>query len=140
MPRLRDQLVNFIAALRDAGVRISVAESIDAVNAVAAVGLARTQMHEALAAALIKVSRLGPTRLGPNGAQAELSTALLHSSTALNTRVQRLFTWDKRQTSHGHGRSWWYALPPAAAAMVSLIATYSSALARMHAVTEWLVR
>ena len=54
MPRLRDQLVNFIAALRDAGVRISVAESIDAVNAVAAVGLARPRMHEALAAALIK--------------------------------------------------------------------------------------
>jgi uncharacterized protein with von Willebrand factor type A (vWA) domain len=54
MPRLRDQLVNFIAALRDAGVRISVAESIDAVNAVAAVGLARARMHEALAAALIK--------------------------------------------------------------------------------------
>jgi uncharacterized protein len=54
MPRLLDQLVNFIAALRDAGVRISVAESIDAVNAVAAVGLARVRMHEALAAALIK--------------------------------------------------------------------------------------
>src|ERR1700720_2143752 len=54
MPRLRDQLVNFIAALRDAGVRISVAESIDAMNAVAAVGLERALMHEALAAALIK--------------------------------------------------------------------------------------
>jgi uncharacterized protein len=54
MPRLRDQLVSFIAALRDAGVRISVAESIDAMNAVAAVGLERALMHEALAAALIK--------------------------------------------------------------------------------------
>jgi uncharacterized protein with von Willebrand factor type A (vWA) domain len=54
MPRLRDQLVNFIAALRDAGVRISVAESIDAMNAVATVGLERTRMLEALAAALIK--------------------------------------------------------------------------------------
>jgi uncharacterized protein with von Willebrand factor type A (vWA) domain len=54
MPRLRDQLVNFIASLRDAGVRISVAESIDAMNAVAAVGLERARMHEALAAALIK--------------------------------------------------------------------------------------
>jgi uncharacterized protein with von Willebrand factor type A (vWA) domain len=54
MARLRDQLVNFIAALRDAGVRISVAESIDAMNAVAAVGLERALMHEALAAALIK--------------------------------------------------------------------------------------
>jgi hypothetical protein len=54
MARLRDQLVNFIAALRDAGVRVSVAESIDAMNAVAAVGLERARMHEALAAALIK--------------------------------------------------------------------------------------
>ena len=54
MARLRDQLVNFIAALRDAGVRISVAESIDAMNAVAAAGLERARMHEALAAALIK--------------------------------------------------------------------------------------
>src|SRR5580692_7514523 len=54
MARLRDQLVSFIAALRDAGVRISVAESIDAMNAVAAVGLERARMHEALAAALIK--------------------------------------------------------------------------------------
>src|ERR1700720_289499 len=54
MARLRDQLVSFIAALRDAGVRISVAESIDAMNAVAAVGLERAMMHEALAASLIK--------------------------------------------------------------------------------------
>ena len=54
MARLRDQLVSFIAALRAAGVRISVAESIDAMNAVAAVGLERARMHEALAAALIK--------------------------------------------------------------------------------------
>jgi uncharacterized protein with von Willebrand factor type A (vWA) domain len=54
MARLRDQLVNFIAALRDAGIRISVAESIDAMNAVAAVGLGRALMHEALATALIK--------------------------------------------------------------------------------------
>ncbi len=54
MAALRDQLVSFIAALRTAGVRISVAESIDAMNAVAAVGLERAPMQEALAAALIK--------------------------------------------------------------------------------------
>jgi uncharacterized protein with von Willebrand factor type A (vWA) domain len=54
MAALRDQLVSFIAALRAAGVRISVAESIDAMNAVAAVGLERSRMHEAMAAALIK--------------------------------------------------------------------------------------
>src|SRR6266478_6150942 len=54
MTALREHLVRFIAALRSAGVRISVAESIDAMNAVAAAGLERARMHEALAAALIK--------------------------------------------------------------------------------------
>ena len=54
MTPLREQLVRFIAALRSAGVRISVAESIDAMNAVAAAGIERARMHEALAAALIK--------------------------------------------------------------------------------------
>ena len=54
MTALREQLVRFIAALRSAGVRISVAESIDAMNAVAAAGIERARMHEALAAALIK--------------------------------------------------------------------------------------
>src|SRR5216683_3421259 len=54
MTALREQLVRFIAALRSAGVRISVAESIDAMNAVAAAGIERARMREALAAALIK--------------------------------------------------------------------------------------
>src|ERR1700674_526036 len=44
MTALREQLVRFIAALRSAGVSISVA----------AAGLERARMHEALAAALIK--------------------------------------------------------------------------------------
>jgi uncharacterized protein with von Willebrand factor type A (vWA) domain len=61
MATLRDQLVSFIAALRSAGVRISVAESIDAMNAVAAAGIERTRMHEALAAALIKDEADRPT-------------------------------------------------------------------------------
>lgn len=54
MAGLRDQIVTFIGALRDGGVRISVAESIDAVNAVAVVGLERERLREGLAAALIK--------------------------------------------------------------------------------------
>src|SRR5208337_5594063 len=41
-----------------------------------------------LASALIKVSRLGSSTAAP-----EISTALLHSSTALGTRVRRLFAW-----------------------------------------------
>jgi uncharacterized protein with von Willebrand factor type A (vWA) domain len=51
---LREQLIRFVTELRAAGIRVSVAESIDAVNAVAAVGLERIRMREALAAALIK--------------------------------------------------------------------------------------
>ncbi|MHB8381586.1 MAG: VWA domain-containing protein [Candidatus Binataceae bacterium] len=54
MTPLREQIVKFIAALRAAGVRISVAESIDALRAVAAAGLERAPMREALAAALVK--------------------------------------------------------------------------------------
>jgi uncharacterized protein len=54
MTALSDALLNFIADLRAAGVRISVAESLDAMRAVAAAGLARSRMREALAAALIK--------------------------------------------------------------------------------------
>lgn len=54
MAGLRDQIVTFIGALRDGGVRVSVAESIDAVNAIAVVGLERERMREGLAAALIK--------------------------------------------------------------------------------------
>src|SRR5271156_543885 len=61
MPRLRDRLVGFIASLRPAGVRISVAESIDAMNAVAAAGIERARMHEALASALIKDETDRPT-------------------------------------------------------------------------------
>jgi uncharacterized protein len=54
MTSLREQLGRFIAQLRSAGVRVSVAESIDAMNAVAAAGLARDRMREALAATLVK--------------------------------------------------------------------------------------
>jgi uncharacterized protein len=51
---MREAILGFIARLREAGVRISVAESLDAAQAVAASGLERVRMREALAAALIK--------------------------------------------------------------------------------------
>lgn len=87
-----------------------------------------------LAAALIKVSRLGP--LGSSG---ELTMALLHSPTALSTRVHRLVAWDKAQKPPGPAR-WFYALPTAAAIIIAAVTTYGSVLSQMHAVTEWLVR
>jgi hypothetical protein len=87
-----------------------------------------------LAAALIKVSRLGAIQ-----SSGELTMALLHSSTALSARVHRLVAWDKAQKTQTHGR-WFYAVPAAAVIVVAVITTYGSVLTQMHAVTEWLVR
>jgi Zn-dependent protease with chaperone function len=94
-----------------------------------------SSFHDALdlAAALIKVSRLGAME-----SSGELTMALLHSSTALRARVQRLVTWKKERKPQTH-RGWLYALP-AAGAVVVLVTTYGSVLNQMHVVTEWLVR
>jgi len=86
-----------------------------------------------LAAALIKVSRLGAL-------QAELTTGLLHSSTALGLRVQRLFSWEQRRSAPAYRPNWWSVLPPTLAVFLIVVSTYGSALTGMHAVTEWLVR
>ncbi|HVN88437.1 MAG TPA: VWA domain-containing protein [Candidatus Binataceae bacterium] len=51
---LREILIDFIGALREAGVRISVAESLDAMQAVTVAGLRPARMREALRASLIK--------------------------------------------------------------------------------------
>jgi len=86
-----------------------------------------------LAAALIKVSRLGTVE-----SSGELTMALLHSSTALSARVRRLVAWDRAQKPESQGR-WFFILSSAAAIMLAAV-TYGSALTQMHAVTEWLVR
>jgi len=55
MAVFRDSVLAFIADLRGSSIRISVAESIDAMRAIAAIGLdQRGRVREALAAALIK--------------------------------------------------------------------------------------
>jgi hypothetical protein len=58
---MREAILGFIGRLREAGVRISVAESLDAAQAVAASGLERTRMREALAATLVKDEADRPT-------------------------------------------------------------------------------
>jgi Zn-dependent protease with chaperone function len=95
-----------------------------------------SSFHDALdlAAALIKVSRLGA--IEPPG---ELTMALLHSSTALKARVQRLVAWDKAPKLQADAR-WMYALTAAGVMVVGVVMTYGSVLTQMHAVTEWLVR
>jgi len=87
-----------------------------------------------LAAALIKVSRLGPL------APCELTTSLLHSSTAISARVRRLFAWAEERGQERPGRSAWYLAPAAAAMVLCFAGLYFPMLSAMHTVTEWLVR
>jgi uncharacterized protein with von Willebrand factor type A (vWA) domain len=54
---VRARLHGFVGGLREAGVDVSVAESLDAMHAVAAVGVERERLREALAAALVKDER-----------------------------------------------------------------------------------
>ncbi len=54
MTTLRDELLRFVNQLRGARVRISIAETLDAMNAISAAGLERAPLREALAATLIK--------------------------------------------------------------------------------------
>src|SRR5690348_14106733 len=51
---MRARILEFIGRLREDGVDVSVAETLDAVAAVAAAGVERDVLREALAAALVK--------------------------------------------------------------------------------------
>jgi Zn-dependent protease with chaperone function len=86
-----------------------------------------------LASALIKLSRLAPVQF------AGLTTGLLHSSTALSVRVERLVSWDAR--SHEAQRTRWMVVTaPLFVIAVFAAAGYNTILIDMHRLTEWLVR
>jgi Zn-dependent protease with chaperone function len=88
-----------------------------------------------LAAALIKVSRLGTLRT-----EKTLTTALLHSSTALETRVQRLVSWEQISNAPVDDKRRRYALLSLGGTLLLIVATYGSVLTGLHTITEWLVR
>ena len=86
-----------------------------------------------LAAALIKVSRLAPVACG-----TELVSGLLHSSTALRKRVERLCSW--RTSPVSRKPNWWLVMPPAVLSLAGVVVSYNSVLTQLHVLTEWLVR
>ena len=86
-----------------------------------------------LASALIKVSRLGII------STAELSRALLHSSTALGLRIRRLFAWSSGRRARP-ARPLWFCGFSFAAMLAVVISSYNAMLGGMHELTEWLVR
>ena len=51
---MRERILGFVQALREEGLAVSVAEALDAVSAVAAAGVERPVLREALAATLVK--------------------------------------------------------------------------------------
>ena len=93
-----------------------------------------------LAAALIKLSRLGPAEPPP-----ELTAALVHSgASVMNARVERLVTWTEERLVPAGKPSSSCELAcgvGAALATITIFAiTYSQLLVRVHTATEWLVR
>jgi beta-lactamase regulating signal transducer with metallopeptidase domain len=89
-----------------------------------------------LAAALIKLSRLGPA-----DARADLTAALVHSpASAMNARVARLIAWSDARLAAPHRYSLWYGVGAALATVAMFAVIYSQVLVRVHAATEWLVR
>ena len=89
-----------------------------------------------LAAALIKLSRLGPVE-----PVADLTTALVHSpASVMNARIERLIAWSDDRLASPQRFSPWYGLGAGLATVVVFAATYSQLLVHVHTATEWLVR
>jgi beta-lactamase regulating signal transducer with metallopeptidase domain len=93
-----------------------------------------------LAAALIKLSRLGPVESPIN-----LTAALAHTPALMvNARVERLIAWsDDRRVPELQHRSWpdVVAMTATVSAVVAAFAViYGQLLLHIHTATEWLVR
>ena len=89
-----------------------------------------------LAAALIKLSRLGPAE--PSGG---LTAALVQSSaSAMNARIERLIAWSDDRPIPPRKLSGLLALAVALATLAVFAFTYSQMLLQVHTATEWLVR
>jgi len=130
---LKKLLFRFSAFPGMAGLETAWSEQCELAADDAAVSSSRDALD--LASALIKVPRL--STLGPRGT---LSTGLLHSSTALGERVQRLVSWGKDKPAAPGSRYWLYTLPSLAGTLFLVVVTYGSVLTGLHQVTEWLVR
>jgi Zn-dependent protease with chaperone function len=85
-----------------------------------------------LAAALIKLSLLGPIRVS-----VDLTTALLSDSLPL--RLNRLFAWDKKRNAENRSNRGLRTLLLLSTS-ICLLSAYPDLLVHVHSVTEWLVR
>ncbi len=84
-----------------------------------------------LAAALVKISRLGPVDANP-------ACTVGFASGSLRVRVARLLAWDESRLSYRRTLRW-TLLPAISVVITCLCVAYAPALSLTHEVTEWLV-
>lgn len=131
---LRKLLLRFVAFPGMRGLEAAWLEATEMAADDAAVSSTREALD--LAAALIKLSRLGPAERA-----VDLTAALVQSPAAvMNARVERLITWTDRRQSGTATRSLWYGAGAGLVTLALFAVTYSELLVRVHTATEWLVR
>jgi beta-lactamase regulating signal transducer with metallopeptidase domain len=131
---LKKLLLRFVAFPGMSGLEAAWLESTEMAADDAAVSNAAEALD--LAAALIKLSRLGPVEPA-----ADLTAALVHSpASAMSARIERLIAWSDERTSSPQRFSPWYGLGAAVATVAVFAVTYSQLLVHVHTATEWLVR
>ncbi|MGA8343352.1 MAG: M56 family metallopeptidase [Candidatus Sulfotelmatobacter sp.] len=131
---LKKLLLRFIAFPGMAGLEATWLEAAEMAADDAAVASAGEALD--LAAALIKLSRLGPVET-----PVDLTAALVHSPAAImNARVERLIAWSEDRLVLPRRFSPWYGMGAALATVAVFAVTYSRLLVHVHTATEWLVR
>jgi Zn-dependent protease with chaperone function len=131
---LKKLLLRFVAFPGMSGLEAAWLEATEMAADDAAVSNAGEALD--LAAALVKLSRLGPI-----DAPVDLTAALIHSpASVMSARIERLIAWSDHSVVSPHRFSPWYALGAALATVAVFAAAYSQLLLRVHTATEWLVR
>jgi Zn-dependent protease with chaperone function len=131
---LKKLLLRFVAFPGMSGLEAAWLEATEIAADDAAVSNAAEALD--LAAALIKLSRLGPVEPA-----ADLTAALVHSpASIMNARVERLIAWSDDRLSSPQKFSPLYGLGAAVATVAVFAVIYSQLLVHVHTATEWLVR
>ncbi len=131
---LKKLLLRFVAFPGMAGLEGAWLEATEIAADDAAVSSAGEALD--LAAALIKLSRLGPVE-----PQVDLTAALVHNPVSImNARVARLIAWSDDRLTSPPTFSPWFGVGAAAATVAVFAVTYGQLLVHVHTATEWLVR